>query len=112
MKETSAQLVKFFQENTLWQFFSRTWDREEAISGILGGLEALFRGETLPRGTLLEKAFYADAIVIRQQLSDKFPWILSLSAVELADVFAEVKAELTDIVITKSKNEELSVELY
>jgi hypothetical protein len=112
MKETSAQLVKFFQENTLWQFFSRTWDREEAISGILGGLETLFRGETIPRESLLEKAFYADAVVTKQQLSAKFPWLGTLGAVELSDVFAEVKAELTDIVITKSKNEELSAELY
>ena len=90
---------------------SRTWDREEAISGILGALEALYRGETLPRETLLQKAFYADALVTRQQLSRQVSLVPELSAAELADVFAEVKAELTDIVITKSKNEELSVEL-
>jgi len=112
MDPKSAELLSFFQENTLWQFFSRTWDRTEAIDGIFAAILKLQRGETLPRETLIEKAFYADAAVTYQQLTAKFSWLPGLSAVEAAEVFGATKAELVDIVLTKSKNEELSAELY
>ena len=112
MDPRSAELLKFFQENTLWQFFSRTWDRTEAIDGIFEALLKLQRGEALPRETLIEKAFYADAVVTFQQLTAKFPWLSSLPVVEAAEVFGAAKAELVDIVLTKSRNEELSAELY
>lgn len=112
MDKISSDLLAFFQKNTLWQFFSRTWDREENINGMFGSLETLAKKESLPRETPLEKTFYADATVMFQQLGEKVEGFSALSPEEAVAALEAAKAELVDIVITKSKNEELSAELY
>ena len=112
MDAVASKLLEFFQKNTLWQFFSRDWDRKENIDGMFGALEALARKETLPRETPMEKCFYADAVVMLQQIHVKVPGFATLPPEAAVAALEEAKRELWDIAITSSKNEELSAELY
>jgi hypothetical protein len=112
MDAVASKLLEYFQKNTLWQFFSRDWDREENLNGMFDALSKLVRKEPLPRETPMEKVFYADAVVLIPEIAERVPGFAALSPEAALAVLEEVKKELWDIVITNSKNEELSAELY
>jgi nitrogenase delta subunit len=112
MSEQVKQLVGYVQERCLWQFFSRTWDRQENIDGIMAAAEVLLAGEMPKRETPMEKLFYADAQEMVKDFRERFPWIASITPPEAKDLIAGLKAELIDITITRSLNHELSHSLY
>lgn len=112
MDAVATKLLEYFQKNTLWQFFSRDWDREENLTGMFDALEKIVRKEALPRETPMQKVFYADAVVLIPEIGARVPGFSALSPDAAVAALEIVKKELWDIVITNSKNEELSVELY
>lgn len=101
------QLTNHIQERCLWQFFSRTWDREENIEGILSYTIEILGGETSEPITYLEKSHFADAKVLASDFKRLFPWITKMEKDEIKDLLEGVKARLTTIVVTESHNEEL-----
>ena len=103
--------MRFLQENALWQFASRTWDRQANLDGIFAALQALQARQAPARETLAQKAFYADATVLCRQLETALPWWPALPAEAAAQVWPEPR-QLADIVITQSKNQELNTALY
>jgi V-containing nitrogenase delta subunit len=112
MSAQSDQIVAFIQERCLWQFFSRTWDREENIEGIIDLLGKIIKGQKLALETAADRCFYADAKILVGQLKERYDWIASFSPEQLDDVLTDVKAKLTEITITKSKNAELKIPNY
>ena len=112
MSEQVKQLVGYVQERCLWQFFSRTWDRQENIEGIMAAAEALLSGEKPKRDTPMEKIFYADAQEMVKDFRERFPWIASITPSEAKELIASLKAEMIDIAITRSLNQELTHSLY
>ena len=112
MDAVANELLAYFQKNTLWQFFSRDWDREENLTGMFDALSKLVGKEALPRETPMQKVFYADAVVMIPEINARVPGFSELPKEAALAALEEVKKELWDIVITNSKNEELSVELY
>jgi nitrogenase delta subunit len=112
MSEQVKQLVGYVQERCLWQFFSRTWDRQENIDGIMEAAAALLSGEKPKRDTPMEKLFYVDALEMVKDFRTRFPWIASLTPIEAKDLIAGLKAEMIDIAITSSLNQELTHSLY
>jgi nitrogenase delta subunit len=112
MSEQVKQLVGYVQERCLWQFFSRTWDRQENIDGIMAAAEALLAGEKPKRDTPMEKLFYVDALEMVKDFRERFPWVSSITPAEARDLIAGLKAEVIDIAITRSLNQELNHSLY
>ncbi len=112
MSEQVQQLVGYVQERCLWQFFSRTWDRQENIDGIMAAAEALLAGEKPKRDTPMEKLFYVDALEMVKDFRARFPWIATITPQEAKELIAGLKAEMIDIAITRSLNQELSHSLY
>lgn len=112
MDAVASNLLEYFQKNTLWQFFSRDWDRKENLDGVFGALDLLVKGEPVPRETPMDKVFYADAVVLLPELLAKVPGFAELGVVARLEALATSKAELWDIVLTHSKNAELYAELY
>ena len=113
MKKTRIdELYTYVQERCLWQFFSRTWDREENIEGVLGNVVRLLTGEEPPRSTPMERLHYVDALAVANDFKDKFPWIAECKPAEIKALIDELKVRVTDITVTHSKNHELSHHLY
>jgi vanadium nitrogenase delta subunit len=112
MNEKVEQLVTFIQENCLWQFFSRTWDREENIEGVLTKAVELLTGKESKLETTADKCFHADARILIADFKTTFPWIKDISADELTNILSGVKERMRYITITASKNEELNVQNY
>jgi len=112
MSARSEEVVTFIQERCLWQFFSRSWDREENIQGIVDILSNIYKGNHISLETPAERCFYADAKILAGQLKEHCPWITQVSADQLDEVLDAVKARLTEITVTKSQNGELKTANY
>jgi nitrogenase delta subunit len=110
--EKIDQLYNFCQERYLWQFFSRTWDRQENIDGIVRVATALLTGQPVSRETPMDRLFYADARIMADDFKARFPWILEASADEIGALLGGLKERLVEIAITKSLNHELNHTLY
>lgn len=105
-------LYDYVQERCLWQFFSRTWDREENIEGVLNQVVRLVTGQEPLRGTPQERLFYADALPIASDIKARFDWAGKVNAEEFKFMIEGLKARLTETVITRSTNRELNHHLY
>lgn len=112
MSQKLDELYGYVEERCLWQFFSRTWDRQENIDGVLGQAEKLLTGEAPVRDTPMDKLFYADAKIMVNDFQTRFPWIRESQPAEIKALLGGLKARLVDDVITRSTNRELNHHLY
>lgn len=112
MEEKIDDLYGYVQERCLWQFFSRTWDRQENIDGVLGAAERLLAGQTPARDSPMDKLFHADAAILVRDFRERFPWLAGCGAAEIKQLMDGLKARLVETVITKSTNRELNHHLY
>jgi nitrogenase delta subunit len=112
MEEKLDDLYGYVQERCLWQFSSRTWDRQENIDGVLGAAERLLTGETPALENPMAKLHYADAVIMVKDCKERFPWLRECGAAEVKQLMDGLKARLVETVITKSTNRELSHHLY
>ncbi len=106
------QLFDYVQQRYLWQFFSRSWDREENIDGILSAANDLFHGRQPQKHTPMDKLFYADALEVVKDFRENFPWLDALEPTKVSELFDGLKKELREHTITKSLNHELNHSLY
>jgi V-containing nitrogenase delta subunit len=111
-QEQANELFKYVQERCLWQFFSRSWDRQENIDGIIAAAGALLNGQKPKTETPMERLHYADAKCMVMDFKEKFPWMNSLTPAEVDTLLAKLSADVADISITKSLNHELNHTLY
>jgi nitrogenase delta subunit len=102
----------YVEERCLWQFFSRTWDRQENIDGVLNQAAALLSGKAGNRETPMDRLHYADATIMVDDLRERFPWIKDAGEKDIREVMDGLKAKLVDTAITRSTNRELTHHLY
>lgn len=112
IQERTEEVTSLIQQRCLWQFHSRSWDREENINGVLGQTAKILTGEQVVLETLSDRAFYADAKLLVNDLEKKFQWLSKMDNVQKKAVLESVKHKLIDIAITKSLNGELHHSLY
>lgn len=112
MSNKAEEILAFIMERCLWQFHSRSWDREENINGIMKKTFELLTGKTITAETPQEKCFYADAKILVDELKAKFSWIETVDEAEAKTLTDTLIDKLIDINITKSLNAELKVPFY
>jgi nitrogenase delta subunit len=112
MTDKVDQLYDYVQERCLWQFFSRSWDREENIQGILAKATELLTGKDIALDTPMDRLFFADAKILVADFKTRFPWIEDAGPAQIRDWMHALKERLVDIAITNSKNAELNHTLY
>lgn len=105
-------LYDYVQERCLWQFFSRSWDRQENIDGILKTATDMLTGTPPAKETPMDRLFYADAKIMVADFKQRFPWLGDAGAAQVRELMAGLKERLVDISITNSKNGELHHTLY
>ncbi len=106
------ELYGYVEERCLWQFFSRSWDRQENIDGVMAQAGQLLNGKEPVRETPMDKLFYADAKLMVNDFRERFPWITESGEEEVRQLLDGLKARLVDNVITRSSNRELNNHLY
>ncbi|MGD8399987.1 MAG: Fe-only/vanadium nitrogenase subunit delta [Bacillota bacterium] len=112
MEEQTLTLYSFIQERYLWQYYSRTWDREENIHHIMDEFVKILSGVTTVGASPKERYFYAEAATVAAETKRKFPWLGKLDRAELESLAASVKAKLLDVMVARSQNGELNVPYY
>lgn len=111
-QEKIDALYNYCQERCLWQFFSRSWDREENIDNVLRITGEILTGIAPARETPMERLHYADAKVLAGDFVRLFPWIEEMGPAQVRELLSGVKDRLTEITVTKSMNGELHHSLY
>ena len=112
MTTQTKELVDYIQERCLWQFFSRSWDREENIQGILDMTGELLIGKMPALETPMDRCHYANANHLAREVKSAFPWIAEMNAESLRPLISGVMDRLREITIAKSKNGELNLQAY
>lgn len=112
MSSQVDDLFEYVQERCLWQFASRTWDREANIAGVLGKVGDLLTGTPSKLDTPDDRLFLADAKILVEDCRNRYGWVSQVKAAEVPALLEGLKDRLSEIVITKSKNRELNHTLY
>lgn len=115
MEEKAKEIFSFIQERCLWQFHSRTWDREQNINGVMDKATDILAGKEISIGnieTSQEKCNFADAKILVAELRAKFSWIDDMDVTAKKELMNLVKEKLIYTTITKSLNGELNVPFY
>ena len=112
MNDKIDQLYGYVQERCLWQFASRTWDREENINGIFAKAAEMLTGKELALDTPQDRMFYAEAKIMVADFKARFPWIEEAGPAQLREILQGARDKVLDIAITSSKNHELNHSLY
>jgi vanadium nitrogenase delta subunit len=110
--EKLDQLFGYVQERCLWQFGSRSWDRQESIDGTVNAAADLLTGKELALDTPMARMFYADAKIMVADFKQLFPWIEEAGPAQLRELMQGLKDKLVEFAITKSLNHELNHSLY
>lgn len=112
MQDKIQAVYDFIVERCLWQFFSRNWDRERNIKGILTNVGLIYAGKEVARDTNQEKCYYADAKILLEQLMDKFPWFEEMNSKDVFAMTEKLIEKLMYLTVTNSLNAERIVEYY
>ena len=110
--ERVDQLFGYVQERCLWQFFSRSWDRQENIDGIMKTATDLLTGKPASLETPMERLFYADAKIMVADFKERFPWVDEAGPAQMRELMQGLKDKLVEFSITRSLNHELNHTLY
>jgi nitrogenase delta subunit len=108
MKDKIDLLATHIQERCLWQFFSRTWDREQNIEGILEKAIDILCEEESKLETSFDKSFYADAKILVSDFKRLYPWITKMEKEDIKNILQGVCERIKHITVVASHNEELN----
>nr|O68943.1 RecName: Full=Nitrogenase iron-iron protein delta chain; AltName: Full=Dinitrogenase 3 subunit delta; AltName: Full=Nitrogenase component I [Azorhizophilus paspali]AAC14329.1 dinitrogenase 3 delta subunit [Azorhizophilus paspali] len=106
------ELTDYIMKNCLWQFHSRSWDRERQNAEILKKTKELLCGEPVDLSTSHDRCYWVDAVCLADDYREHYPWINSMSKEELASLMQGLKDRMDYLTITGSLNEELSDKHY
>ena len=106
------QLVDFIMKHCLWQFHSRTWDRERQNREILTKTKEILCEENEEPNERLDRCHWVDAVMLARNYRKNFPWISTLSNAEITEVMQRVREKMDYQTITGSLNKELTDEHY
>lgn len=112
MNEHVEEMVTYIQERCLWQFFSRSWDREENIEGILTRTTEILIGESSVVETDADRCWFADAKILASDFKSHFTWLKQADNAEIRTVMNGIKERMLEITVKKSHNEELNISNY
>ncbi len=112
MEDKVQAVYNYIVERCLWQFFSRNWDRERNIKGIMKDVALLYSGKEVSKETSDEKCYYADAKILLEQILDKFTWFEELNSKDVFELTDKVIDKLMYLAVTNSLNVERTVEYY
>ena len=112
MNQKTEALVNYIQERCLWQFYSRSWDREENIEGILTKVREILAGENPVLETDADRCWFADAKILVSDFKYHFPWLREENSGNVNTIIDGVKKRMREIAIEKSHNEELNISNY
>lgn len=105
-------MVDYIMKHCLWQFHSRTWDRERQNAGVLGKTRQLLCGEEVELANPADRCYWADAVVLADAYRTRFSWLQSMKTAEIGALLEALHQRLDYLTITGSLNAELTDQRY
>ena len=112
MEGRIAQLEDYIMKNCLWQFHSRTWDREKQNEGILTKTMQLLCEEPVERDTPEDRCYWVDAVCLADAFKNRYPWLLRMDKSDIKRLMQGLKERIDFVTITGSLNLELTDQHY
>lgn len=112
MKDRIAQLEDYIMKHCLWQFHSRTWDRERQNAGVLGKTTQILCNEPVARETLEDRCYWVDAVCLADAFKKRFLWLNEMGNAEIKTLMHGLKERIDYVTISGSLNKELTDKLY
>lgn len=112
MQERIEQMVDYIMKKCLWQFHSRTWDRERQNANILGQVTALLCGEPGDTSTPEQRCYWADAVCLVDAFRERFDWLNKMDKAEIRQLMQGLHERMNHLTITGSLNAELTDQHY
>ena len=112
MKDKIAQLEDYIMKHCLWQFHSRTWDRERQNEGVLGKTTQLLCDEPVAHETREDRCYWVDAVSLSDAFKKRFDWINGMDAAEIKTLMQGLKERIDYVTISGSLNKELTDQKY
>ncbi|MGB8455884.1 MAG: Fe-only nitrogenase subunit delta [Anaerocolumna sp.] len=112
MKDKIEQLVDYIMKNCLWQFHSRTWDREKQNEGVLTRTMQILCEEPVEKETPVDKCYWVDAVCLADAFKEKYSWLGRMDITEIKLLMQGLKERIDYLTITGSLNLELTDPLY
>lgn len=106
------QLLDYIMKNCLWQFHSRSWDRELQNAGILTRTTQLLCGEPASHDTPLEKCYWVDAVCLADAFRSEYTWLSTLTIAEIKVIMQGLRERMDYLTIKGSLNLELTDHHY
>lgn len=106
------QLVDYIMKNSLWQFNSRSWDREAQNKGVLGKTSQLLCGEPVDLSTPNERCYWVDAVVLADAFRARFNWLNEMDISQIKPLMTALHERIDYLTITGSLNAELTDQHY
>jgi nitrogenase delta subunit len=112
MEDKIEQLVDYIMKWSLWQFHSRTWDREKQNEGILTKAMQLLCEEPVAIDTPADKCYWVDAMILAKDFKARYPWISTMGKADIKLLMQGLKDRMDHLTITGSLNKELTDPQY
>jgi len=112
LKDKIEKLVDHIMKKCLWQFHSRTWDREKQNEGILTKTSQILCDEPVAKETPADRCYWVDAASLAEAYRARFPWLSTMTKTELKELMQGVKDRLDFLTIKGSLNLELTDKHY
>ncbi|EPJ5863583.1 Fe-only nitrogenase subunit delta [Raoultella planticola] len=110
--EKVEQMVDYIMKNCLWQFHSRSWDREKQNAGVLGKTRELLCDQPVTLETPADRCYWVDAMVLADAWRARFSWLQSMTIEAIAELMDALHQRLDYLTITGSLNAELTDKRY
>ncbi|PWW08147.1 Fe-only nitrogenase subunit delta [Mangrovibacter plantisponsor] len=105
-------LVDYIMKNCLWQFHSRSWDREKQNAGILEKTRQLLCDEPVVLETPADRCYWVDAVVLADAYRSRFAWLREMTKTAIAELMTALHKRMDYLTITGSLNAELTDQRY
>lgn len=110
--EKVEQMVDYIMKHCLWQFHSRSWDREKQNAGVLGQTRALLCDQPVTLETPADRCYWVDAVVLADAWRARFGWLSLMTVEAIATLMDALHQRLDYLTITGSLNAELTDKRY
>ena len=107
-----AQLEDYIMKHCLWQFHSRTWDRERQNEGVLGTTTKILCNEPVANETREDRCYWVDGVCLADAFKKRFQWINDMDKSEIKGLMQGLKERIDYTTITGSLNKELTEQKY
>lgn len=112
MHEHVEEMIDYIMKKCLWQFHSRTWDRERQNEGVLGVALKVLCDEPVELSSPEQRCYWVDAVCLVDAYKERHPWFLKMNKTEIKALWQALKERLDYLTISGSLNEELTDKHY